>query len=714
MSGTPVLRTLSLHVVAVFSLCCVVFASANESRLGFVNQSSAPDNFVNYDGYVYFAADDRLNGRELWRTDGTKEGTDLFFEAYDGPLGGSPNRLAATKSYLFFTCIDRDAGGEKLWCSDGTKDGTRKVSHEVFEKGSVITDLFVQNELVLMVVEDDSFRRLVRTDGTAKGTFVIEGTGGASHAGKPDSPTRRRWEYDTAGNFVSLGAQLFFSIGLGSIFHTDASPDSAVRVPEPANGLILGAIPGYVLIATRYPDYGVELTRLPIGETKTELVKEIMPGAGSGVKEFPGIAFQDVLYFQGDDGENGGELWRSDGTERGTSMLLDMNPGKASSNLGWLTLAGDHFFFMAEDGVNGREIWVSDGTPEGTRMTRDINRGPRGCEPYRLYAIGNRLFFGALSDPMGEELWCSDGTESGTYMVRDIAPGKEHSEPYNRTALGSRLIFSANDHVHGFEPWITDGTEAGTHLLKDIGEALGPNPSGSPTRLYAAGQMIYFVVRTGAEGAELWRTDGTEAGTMLVKDIYAGPPSASPANFCADGETLYFSAETADNGIELWRTEGTPESTVMILDLVKGPDSSSPNNLILLDSGRILFAADEGANGMELWITDGTAAGTNLIMDILPGEEGSHPRQMTLLNGKVYFSANDGEHGEEIWVTDGTRNGTRILKDLIPRHKFGSQPAELIVSGDKLVFRTHPNEDGTALWQSDGTPGGTTPLSLHR
>ena len=86
-------------------------------------------------------------------------------------------------------------------------------------------------------------------------------------------------------------------------------------------------------------------------------------------------------------------------------------------------------FFTANDGTNGRELWKSDGTAAGTVLVKDIQPGQRQLEPRQPDGRGRPLFFAADDGTNGEELWRSDGTAAGTVLVKDIRPGSARLEP---------------------------------------------------------------------------------------------------------------------------------------------------------------------------------------------------------------------------------------------------------------------------------------------
>src|SRR5262249_54140621 len=153
---------------------------------------------------------------------------------------------------------------------------------------------------------------------------------------------------------------------------------------------------------------------------------------------------------------------------------------------------------------------------------------------------------------------------------------------------------------------------------------------------------------------ELWKSDGTKAGTQLVKDIYAGSASSSPSNLTNVNGTLFFQANDGTHGQELWKSDGTADGTTLVKDVYPGgffgyyggcyPHSANPSNLTNVN-GTFFFRANEGVHGADLWKSDGTAGGTTLVKDIFPGFTGAYAGGLTNFNGTLFFSANDGTTG---------------------------------------------------------------------
>jgi ELWxxDGT repeat protein len=275
--------------------------------------------------------------------------------------------------------------------------------------------------------------------------------------------------------------------------------------------------------------------------------------------------------------------------------------------------------------------------------------------------------------------------------------------PVGLFAFKSVVYFQADDGTTGLELWKTDGTVAGTGLVKDVMPGL---EGAEPNSFLVAGGFVYFMANDGIHGFELWRTDGTEAGTMLVRDIRSGPQSVSARSFTAIGDRLYFVANDGVHGDEVWTTDGTEVGTTLVKDTRIGATGARPRSFAAVND-RLYFTADDGVHGEEVWTTDGTEAGTYLVKDLGPGIYGSQPRSLTNVDGVLFFSANDRLGGYELWKSDGTETGTVRVKDV--RSGTGDAfPSLLTNVGGTLFFTANDGVRGIELWRSDGTEAGTT------
>jgi ELWxxDGT repeat protein len=412
----------------------------------------------------------------------------------------------------------------------------------------------------------------------------------------------------------------------------------------------------------------------------TMMVSDIIPG---NLDSNPGnlTNVNGTLYFTAKDGLgfHGIELWKSDGTAAGTMMIKDIFSGGQIGYYGWyianssypsnLTNVNGILYFLANDGTHGKELWRSDGTASGTTMIKDIFPGgytdyyggyyAHSSSPTPATVVNGNLFFTATDGVHGRELWKSDGTAAGTVMVGDILPGTYGSDPSSLANVNGMLYFYASDGVHGRELWKSDGTEAGTVRAPGVVE----------TWRMTSVNGTFFFARDGVEGVELWKSDGTVAGTKLVKDLYPGettiyfpysgyrtlPNSSSPNLLRNFNGTLFFTATDGVHGKELWTSDGTAAGTVILKDIHPGLAGSLIYHIIDVN-GTLYFSANDGIHGRELWKSDGTSTGTVMVEDIHSSDE-SRPWYLTNADGTLYFTADDGIQGRELWT---------LVEDMIP------------------------------------------------
>jgi ELWxxDGT repeat protein len=281
-------------------------------------------------------------------------------------------------------------------------------------------------------------------------------------------------------------------------------------------------------------------------------------------------------------------------------------------------------------------------------------------------------------------------------MVADINPSGNAFpgmfEDYN-AVIGDEIVFYATDGVNGYELWKTDGTDSGTVMVKDINTT--PGAGSSPTAFQEVNGLATFRATDGT-GFHLWVTDGTEAGTVK---LYAADPGGDYGLY---NDELYFRMNAGGFGSELWKTDGTASGTVMVAD-INPAGNSSPDNYGVA-GGYLYFQATNGSDGYELWRTDGTASGTVMVADINPAGDGS-PVEMTELGSKVIFQGYDDTYEEEPWVSDGTGPGTFMLKDIWDGS--GSWPYDFEFYDGEIYFAAYDEINETELWKTDGTSLGT-------
>ena len=307
-------------------------------------------------------------------------------------------------------------------------------------------------------------------------------------------------------------------------------------------------------------------------------------------------------------------------------------------------------------------MWRSDGTEAGTiQLTNDLNT-PISFHPKELTSANDVLYF-----TNEKTLWKSDGTSSGTTLLKKFGEFND----------GSSIHFNLRDliNVNGSLFFMvdaslgtSDGTPDGTRLLENI-------PFGYPTgnnyfNLINVNETLFFTDYSGT----LFKTDGTVDGSSQVKrfpsinyqfkfSIASGKTHL--LNFTGVKENLFFTIET-DLGLELWKSDGTEHGTNLVKDINPGENGSNPQNLTNVN-GQLFFTADDGVHGSELWKSDGTESGTVLVKDILPDAGITsifHSNQLTDINGLLYFFVYDGHYLDQLWKSDGTLTGTELIIDI--------------------------------------------------
>ncbi len=669
--------------------------------------SSSPSGFVDVDGTLFFVTRTQTGISELWKSDLTESGT-VLVKSFADAGNSFVFELTAVSDKLFF--VASNDGERDLWTSDGTSEGTVQVM-TINKSGSYFSPNLTGIEGKLFFVADDGVHgaELWTSDGTEIGTALVKDI----HEGRQGSSLE---------SLTSVGNKLFFRADDGSngdeLWMSDGTDDGTMLVKDINEGELGSSLFELTSVGNKLffrADDGIngeELWMSDGTEAGSLLVKDIaLENNGAFPNQLTDV--NGILFFSANDGTNGNELWSSDGTSEGTVLVKNIQEGIGGSYPSALTVVGTTLFFVANDGDKGVELWRSNGSEEGTTLVKDISAGFSNITS--LTEVAGKLFFQANDGINGFELWKSDGTESGTVLVKDIRPGSVGSEDSyyghyyggNLTDFQGLLVFQANDGAHGVELWKSDGIEVGTTLVKDFAD--GTNGS-NPFSLTSVGNTVFFRADDGIHGSELWKTNGTATGTVLVKDI--NPTGSSLRNYQSGltnvGGTLFFVADDGVHGQDLWKSNGTEAGTVLVKDFAKGNYYYGGNIGSLTNvGGTLFFVVDDGEHGRELWKSNGTAAGTVLVKDIRPEGSGlSNYGSLTNVGGTLFFVADDGVNGRELWKTNGTAAGTVLVKD-IKEGDVGSYPNNLMEVNGRLFFTAADADSGRELWMSDGTAAGT-------
>jgi ELWxxDGT repeat protein len=486
------------------------------------------------------------------------------------------------------------------------------------------------------------------------------------------------------------------------------------------------------------------------------LVKDLSlkrQGLAEGPTEL--MALNDILYFSASNNpleRFDKKLWKSDGTEPGT-VQIPLNNTSFTADTDPATIFGASINGSLYLTLN-QTLFKSDGTANGTVSVPSADSMKAVGIPRNYTDVNGTVFF---ADTFTASISKTDGTQAGTGRIKSFNAA-DNIGIQSIVNVNGTAYFTFNDRTNGTVLWKSDGTEAGTVLVKDIypGDAFNP---GKILGLTNVNGTLFFAADDGVNGTELWKSDGTTAGTVLVKDINPAKgvgsmnlSSNSKGIFGVLNGNIYFAADDGVRGMELWKSDGTAAGTVLVRDIggetaavvnnlttvING--SSSPNGFTNVN-GAIYFKTFTNTNSYrpsnpsapstvarkaEIWKTDGTSAGTTLVKTInnLPTSDDTKIQNLTNVNGTLFFSADSGETGLEPWISDGTPNGTMLLKDINtdgvansinPVRNYGSDPSDFTYANGKVFFTANDGEThGRDLWavdlNSNPTPANQAPI----
>lgn len=722
-------------------------------RTGLVDEAAwSMTSLGTHSGVTYFRQSDPAHGLEIWRTDGTPDGTWRLTDVCPGPCSSFPADLVALGGRLVFRAYDGVSGSE-LWSSDGTPDAEQPLRDTCPGPCSGEAVPSLAGNRLYFTAQIGQAAWLWRSDGTPGGTVRVH----------------KICESCTASRLTRLGGFFLFQVSASndwSIWRTDgtAAGTRQIRRTPSAGSAGTGVIPAGAFAFFWTPDALWRTDGTPAGTVQLD-----RKFCGSRVDE--NVVWKGALYAL-----SNGCLIRSDGTTSGTDLIEDFYDSESIRNL---TPLGDWLVFLAGDegslyGVwrtqgepytaqelvippqdeflvemvpwgEGRavfpvrppggpwQLWETDGTPQGTRVLDSFSLGR--YVPADLLPAGDRLYLRSIDEGAILRL---DDPETGPVPLYDLRT-EASSGPLAQTILGGKLVFSARtDHVHA-PLFLTDGTAAGTLRLSDTADWAAA--------FIRQGDRVFFTARaahpydsgSSVERNSLWTTDGTPGGTRQAGSGIHGFRVSGLL-----GNQLLFAADRERSAggyldLELWRSSGTRRGTRLVKNInrfqtqvdwgddyftcVGHPSEPGPGVAV---GGRLLFAADDGRAGRELWSSDGTPNGTRLLLDINPRTipapplssvqcpspeldrlgRGSDPEHLVAFRGGALFAAYEGAAGRELWWTDGTPAGTKRVKDLRPG-PVDSDPHGLTLFGGTVYFFATTGAGGEGLWRTDGTAAGT-------
>ena len=438
------------------------------------------------------------------------------------------------------------------------------------------------------------------------------------------------------------------------------------------------------------------------------LVKDINTGAGNSTPVMLG-SLSKGLVFAASTPSYGSEIWVTDGSSNGTFMLKDIRPGFSSSfNQLNTFVSGDMLYLVLMDSTttNANNLWRTDGTAQGTikMMTFSQSWPVPNATQNLISGVNGKCIF-VYGDNNNKELWVCDGTAGGTKLLKDIKPGNAlGSNPYNLVAMGNYVYFFADDGDHGYELWRTDGTEAGTTLVKDIfpGSVGCIQNIAQNTNMLAGTNKVYFsAISDITKGFELFVSDGSDSGTLMVKDLNPQPYANSALFIAGAADSFALVFYRKGNFNYLCRTNGSENGTFDLLDS-SAKITTIPNFRTYVNAGeQMFFSHFTQSTGQELWSSDGTKEGTGLMLDLSPGTGSGFSNTICAHDGKAYFAGLNNLVGRELFVSSGYKGTTQLYLDLFPGLLFNNFQSLMMHQGMLYASANSNNGKGIELYKID-------------
>ncbi|WP_198664931.1 ELWxxDGT repeat protein [Lewinella sp. IMCC34191] len=736
---------------------------------------------------LYFLAEEE-DILQVWTSNGTEAGTRMVKDSI--PYWNNPSYQGKCKNTFIFTIQVPGTSNSRVWRSDGSEAGTYPITQELDGNGSApggTTPLsqYIEFEDKLYFI---SRRYLHRTDGTVENTEQVT------------SFHQAFTQLIAYGDVIVASGKLYFSFfeeysNRLFIYETDGTAVGSSLIYDewrPEYFMTSNLLPrgDSLFFCGPNPEGGTSLLGLDLTDRTVSTIQKLAADPEEPYQRNDGVCMlqpvnETLVFCAAKNGAFESDGWLSALTTESTRRVEELD------NVEKLYPLGGHSYFPRYAQATGSELWRSDPDHASFYLVDNIHTQKFGLDDQPLHVVNARLVFTANDHPYGNSLYSfsrSVGTE-------DIPTQAWLVYSFSTVQLGDQVLFEALDTIHGNELWRTDGTEKGTYIVEDINEGytssmtseitvhngfgyftvyqgdyhylcrsdgagvefirnLGVNMYGvalTVSEMVSSGEYLYFT--TSESGDLLWRSDGTENGTLSINQFrtceglinvdgklffrakeqasedyglwvatasqpfvrrvkdFGIQPDSQPSMVAGYNGSLVFTAHTDDTGRELWISDGTESGTRQIADINPGAESSVRKVESCLFKNLLYFTAHNGKDGFELWKTDGTAAGTVMVKDIHAGERSSLPSSLVAIGDTLFFQAYDAEHGFELWTSDGTAAGTRLAADIIPGPE-SSFPSRMTMLDGQLYFMAYTVDSGRQIWKFDPAKSTTTTVSV--
>lgn len=448
----------------------------------FQNAGAFPDRMVRLGNLLIFRADDGIHGEEPWVSDGTAAGTTLLADLRPGPEGSDPFPGVVYGDRMYFSAETQVAGvlQRELWATDGTSTGTQLfLDLNGAESSTPNPHVVYDGRLFFVATDSGTGREVWKTDGSASGSELLADITVPGGLG-PNSLTvlGDRLLFQAGG---IEGSELWESDGTeaGTKLLVDANPGPDGSFPRD-----LTVLSDRLVFRALTANSGFEPWVSDGTSAGTFRLADIGPGEDSGAADSL-VRCGDGVIFIANDGVHGEEPWFTDGTSAGTKLLLDVAPGSASANLNPIAGSENFAVLARSSSFQSTELWTSDGTSSGTQVLFGEASGLSGFSAASFVHPAGRVLFRAFEAASGFELWSSDGTLAGTFQVTDSGPGPLSGLGSNLppVRLAQNLVFAADDGSTGLELHSAPYQATGDWAIAQLGSgcAVDLQAEGVPT-----------------------------------------------------------------------------------------------------------------------------------------------------------------------------------------------------------------------------------------
>jgi ELWxxDGT repeat protein len=641
---------------------------------------------------VYFILKvNSFSDKQLWKTNGTNAGTS-FVKTIDNTENYDISNIVFTDNKFFFTVYN--SGANNLWSSDGTAANTQVLGNfqSVYGTSNFVT---LNGNLYFSAQNSSNNNVIVKSDGTAAGTIELL--------------------------TLPLGTQpiyeLYASDNYCYFMRKDGSTSNVCRMDENGNIFILkqlqpnqytlrgGAISGKFIFFARENTVGNNNTYVlnSYEETNNSItsVNSYFYYGGNTV------SFKNKLYFDSSDGNNNDISVVTDGTLSGTKSTAQ-NFG--ISDLMFVKKSNDSQYLILND---GDDYYVSDGVTVGLKKILKESDTFNFNSPidFTYYDSSNVVFAGENNDH-GNELFVFNNGQSS--LLEDIVHnyGTSFVSP---TELNGKLVFLGNNFQSGqYEPAVSDGTVSGTKLLKDLnpGGFGSTHYSDNPT-YFKNGNKVFFRCSNGIAANEPCVTDGTEVGTKLIKKLgyfNNGSLAEDPYYMSLNDNEVLFAADGNTNNsggdYNLWKTDGTEAGTVFVHSVYPAKGSYDHKVASTKINGFVYFTGQATLNDdLGIWKTDGTTNGTQAVKTFTgPNNVVLFPKIVAQYNNKIFIVTSHWSTTAQLYVYDTSTNTATLLQTLPTGNMHLYLNKMYFLSLDKIITL---NMDNLQFSENIYNPGAT-------